>query len=158
MCNKIPIVLIVEDRPEIAKIWTNALEEYAAFGKIEIWHVDNLADAKRRSIEIPPPDLILLDLRLTDAKDIETLAAIREFKKGNPDLCVLIISGYLTPDLAKLAIEQGAHGIQEKMSITRTAELWAVINSAIQQAPPNARKAIPYLGNIIEKLSQTFII
>jgi len=156
--NKYPIVLIVEDRPEVSLVWRRALEAYSEFGQIEIWAVDNLAHAKQRCLEIPPPDLILLDLRLTDSKDIETLAAIEDLKRGNPDVCVLIISGHLTEDLVKLAIESGAHGVQEKMGMTRSAELWSVINTAVQHAPPNAQKAIPYLANLIEKLSQTFII
>lgn len=159
MCtNKKAIVLIVEDRPEMVTVWRRALEAYSEFGQMEIWHVDNLADAKRLAFEIPPPDLILLDLRLTDSKDVETLAAIDHFKVGNPDVCIMIISGYLTPELAKMAIAQGAHGIQEKMSMTRSAELWTAISAAIQKAPPKAQKAIPYLTNLMEKLSQSFII
>lgn len=154
MCRKKPIALIVEDQGGIRAVWRRALEPL----DMEIWEADNLREALEMSSKIPPPDLILLDLRLGDSNDMSTIGAIPTFKKGNPDVVIIVISGYATPEIATLAIQQGAHGIREKLDMNRSAELWAEIQLALKSAPKGAQKALEFTSDLIAKLSKTLVL
>lgn len=144
-----PVALIVEDRPEVSTMWAHYLEEL----DMQVRIAPNLASAKSLSKEIPPPDLIILDLRLPDAHDIDTIGAIKELITPNPDCGVLVISGFLTPALTKLALEQGAHSAMEKMDITRGADFWGGIKKMLAVAPKNVGKRLKETGDLIERLS-----
>jgi DNA-binding NtrC family response regulator len=152
-CNK-PVVLIVEDRPEVADLWTRHLEPL----QMEIRHALTLADAKILSKRVPPADLILLDLRLTDSRDENTLCAIKELTELNPNCAVLVLSGYVTPEMTKLAIEQGAHQVIEKQNIQRASDLWGFIKSYLGKAPQSVQKRMACTSDLIEKLSQLPIL
>lgn len=141
--------LIVEDNQLIVEIWTKSLKPLG----FEIWTCDNLVDAKRLCNKIPPPDLMLLDLRLVDAHDIDTIQAIKEFKNANPDLIVIVISGYLNPDLIELAMKQGADDVKEKNVMVNRQNLWKMIQTVLSKAPKNPTKQMKFTADLIEKLA-----
>lgn len=144
-----PVALIVEDRPEVSTMWANYLKDL----NLQVRIAPNLASAKLLSKEIPPPDLIILDLRLPDAHDVDTLASIKELTAPNPDCAVLVISGFLTPALTKLALEQGAHSAMEKMDVTRGIDFWGGIKKMLENSPKNIGKRLKETGDLIERLS-----
>jgi DNA-binding NtrC family response regulator len=142
--------LIVEDRPEVARIWRRYLEPL----EMEIRWAETLADAKAQSRKLPPPDLILLDLRLADSKDEETLKSIKELTELNPSCAVLVLSGYVTSEITKLAIEQGAHQVIAKLSVQRADDLWNFIKTFLDKAPQSVQARMARTATLIEKLSK----
>lgn len=143
------ICLIVEDSIVVVEVWKEALKPL----QLEIWHCDNLVEAKLLCQKIPPPDLMLLDLRLIDAHDIDTVRAIKDFKIFNPKLIILVLSGYLNPDLIELALKQGATDIEEKSKVMRRQDLWTSIQKALAKAPQDSRQRMKFTADLIEKLS-----
>lgn len=149
MCQIKPVALIVEDRPEVALIWQKYLQPL----EMEIRVALTLADAKIQSKVLPPPDLILLDLRLTDSKDTETLASIRELTAANPACAVLILSGYVTPEITEIAIREGAHQVMSKLAVDRAADLWGFMKNYLSKASPSVQKRMAHTSELIETLS-----
>lgn len=144
-------VLIVEDRPEISLIWKKHLK--AKIGnQADIREARTLADGISLSKKIPPPDLILLDLGLTDSNPIQTIAQQHILKASNPNVVLITITGLVTPELAEMTIENGAHAVAHKLNIQCSSDLWDVIQSAVDKAPPNAQKAIVHTSEIIARL------
>lgn len=141
--------LIVEDRPEVAQIWQRALEN---LGMTVKW-ASTLAGAKQLSKEIPPPDLILLDLGLTDSPSKDTVEAIDELKQGNPNVVVLILSGLLTPELVASALAKGAHVAIEKLEIQQQQDLWNAILVAKEKASSEGQNALKSTSELIKKLT-----
>lgn len=70
----------------------------------------------------PPPDLVLLDYRMPDMRDLEGLARIRELL---PEVPVALISGAPGGAVASAAIDAGAAGFLPK-TLTRDELLSAV--------------------------------
>jgi DNA-binding NtrC family response regulator len=146
-----PLALIVEDRPEIARMWRGNLDRL----EINSIHVTNLTNAFHELDKIPPPDMVLLDLNLNIEEDANyTVTQIKEMKKRNPDLIVIIISGVLTPELTELAIRQGADGIREKLELRRQEDFWAAIKESLGKAPTKAKHAFTHPLEILEALSK----
>lgn len=145
-----PIALLIEDSEGVAITWKRALEEI-----YEIKWADTLRKGVIMCSEIPPPKLILLDLRLGDSDDIATINAITTLQKLAPDCLVIVMSGYITPELLSLAIAKGAHGVHEKLSIKRSEDMWNSIQEAMLKAPPNVQKAAEFTRDIISRLTKT---
>ena len=59
------------------------------------------------------PDLIILDVWLSNSK-FDGIELLKEFKKLNPKIPIIIISGHGTVDLAVKAIKNGAYDFLEK--------------------------------------------
>lgn len=147
-----PIALIVEDSEPIARIWQECLEEIGMDTRV----CGTLAEAKILARRIPPPDLLLLDLRLTDSfVPLKTVEGINELKANNPNMVVLVISGLITPEVAKVAIEKGAHAVIEKQALQTQKDLWMRIEEALKLAPPKAKDAMAYASSLIAKLTHS---
>jgi DNA-binding response OmpR family regulator len=143
------IALIVEDRPEIVTIWTRALIKL----QMEIKVAHTLADAKRITKEIPPPDLIILDLGLPDSTAKNTAESVNELTQGNPNTVVLVISGLLTPDLEALVYERGADNAIEKLCVEQQKDLWEGIAKAQEIATQKGKSALKSTSELIKKLT-----
>jgi two-component system, repressor protein LuxO len=99
-------VLIVEDSESLRSL-------YLAYLRDQPWHTKGVGMASDAiaCIEESTPTLVLLDLQLPDANDLELLTALRE---QAPDIGVVVATGHGSVDLAVEAIRLGAIDFLEK--------------------------------------------
>jgi len=93
-------VLIVDDEFGILRLLSEIVESigHQAF-------LCSSASTVLRFIKKEKPDLILLDVQLPDGDGIELL---KKIKKSNPELPVIIVTGYGSVDIAEKARKFGA--------------------------------------------------
>jgi diguanylate cyclase (GGDEF)-like protein len=96
-------ILVVEDDHDYAFL-VRAMLERASPGEFETTHVDRLALARARLYQ-SPPDCVLLDLSLPDARRLETLADLQALAPHAP---IVILSGLEDELLAITALQEGA--------------------------------------------------
>lgn len=143
--------LIVEDRPEMANMWENAIRQLDP--SILIHKTDTLAHAKILCRAIPPPNLLFLDLGLPDSDHVQTADAIPEFAIINPDMVVMVISGLITADTLDDIISKGAHAAREKIDMRKQVDLWRMVDEALKKGPPIARDALGPFSGLISRLA-----
>ena len=103
-------IYIIDDDESVRKSLVSVIDD---INDIEVIGLnDNGHDGIEECIKLKP-DLAIVDIRLPDVNGIEILHIL---KKRNPDIKVLIHSGYLDLDTAKLAYKGEADGILEKPS------------------------------------------
>ncbi|MEJ2655917.1 MAG: sigma-54 dependent transcriptional regulator [Desulfobacterales bacterium] len=116
-----PSILIVDDEPSILKSLSGLLSD-EGFGVIT---AANGYEALK-IIDAESPDLILLDIWMPGIDGIETL---KEIKKVNPHIQVIIISGHGSIETAVKATKLGAFDLIEKpLSIDKVI---VAINNAL---------------------------
>jgi len=122
-----PQILLVDD----SELMRGALEralgmEYTVSG------VASRAEALKRLS--PPPDAVLLDLRLdeSDPTNTEGLALLEELRQRHPDVPVIMITAYGDVESAVACMRRGAADFIQKTSDLR--ELKARIEKALEQA------------------------
>jgi two-component system nitrogen regulation response regulator NtrX len=101
-----PSVMIVDDEPSILQSLSGILSDEG----FEIFTASNGYEALKR-IEEEAPDLVLLDIWMPGLDGIETL---KEIKKDNPVIQVIIITGHGTIETAVSATKLGAFDLIEK--------------------------------------------
>ncbi|MEW6672589.1 MAG: sigma-54 dependent transcriptional regulator [Thermodesulfobacteriota bacterium] len=101
-----PSVLIVDDEPSILQSLSGLLADEG----FEVLTASNGYEALK-VISSEAPDLVLLDIWMPGIDGIETL---KEIKKDNPFIQVVIITGHGTIDTAVEATKLGAFGFIEK--------------------------------------------
>ena len=74
------------------------------FPKFEISYAEN-SETARELLEIKKFDIVLSDIYI---RGLSGLEALHKAKEKNPEVCVIIISGADTMDLADKAIKEGA--------------------------------------------------
>ncbi len=122
-------ILVVEDHPESLELLQMMLEE-------EGYHVQS-AETGRNAIEAvtsppadetpdPPPDLILLDLRLPDMNGVDVVRALQENLSKVPP--VVFISAEPPQVLREAARSVGASSVRKPFDL---AELFRVIKLAL---------------------------
>lgn len=92
-------ILVADDDPDIRKILADRLK---TFGCEVVLAVDGM-DAVEKIVS-EEPDLVFLDLQMPKMNGLEVLKKVR----GNPDLCVIIITAYGTIQKAVEAMKEGA--------------------------------------------------
>lgn len=133
------IALIVEDEPSVMGLWRKFLEPVAT----EIRQCGNLSEAIELMRKIPPPDLVLLDLRLPDSMEAAaTLARVPEFRAMNPKSVIMVITGALDSALPKIATEVGVDAFLDKGSVTGQTKLLQSIQAACADSTIEERMAI----------------
>ncbi len=99
-------ILIVDDE---------RLIRWSVKQKLEHWgyHVSEAEDGSTAlgRVQIDNPDLVTLDIRLPDMSGLDVL---REIKRRNPKLPVIMITAYGAVDLAVDALRIGAFDFIEK--------------------------------------------
>ena len=116
-----PSILIVDDEPSILKSLSGLLSDEG----FEIRTAANGYEALK-IIDSESPDLVLLDIWMPGIDGIETL---KEIKKNNPYIQVIIISGHGTIETAVKATKIGAFDLIEKpLSIDKVI---VAINNAL---------------------------
>lgn len=101
-----PSVLIVDDEPSILKTLGGLLSDEG----FEVITAPNGYEALK-IIDAEPPDLVLLDIWMPGIDGIETL---KEIRKENPYIQVIIITGHGTIETAVKATKLGAFDLIEK--------------------------------------------
>jgi len=99
-------ILLVEDNEDFRLILQEALE-------IAGFHVTAAANATRarEAMLLGKFDLCLLDVRLPDGNGIELM---REFRQSDPDMGIIIMTGYAEVDTAVDAVRLGANDFLKK--------------------------------------------
>ncbi len=101
-----PTILVVDDEPSIRR----SLEGILTDEGFEVITAANGYECLQL-VETEFPDLILLDIWMPGIDGLETL---KEIKKNNPLLPVIMISGHGTIETAVTATKQGAYNFIEK--------------------------------------------
>lgn len=111
--NMFPTLLIVDDEPGILRTLGGLLQDEG----FDIRTAPNGFEALK-SIEKDPPDLVLLDIWMPGMDGIDIL---KEIRKTDPHLPVIMITGHGTIDTAVTATKSGAFDFIEKpLSIDKT--------------------------------------
>ncbi len=101
-------VLIIDDEKDICFLISEILkdEKYLTYSAIN--SSEAIANFKKYN-----PDLVILDVWLSNSK-LDGIEILKEFKKINNNVPVIIISGHGTVDLAVSSIKNGAYDFLEK--------------------------------------------
>lgn len=105
-------VLLVDDDSNCIELWTRML---AGLGDRIIFAL-TVEEALLKMEEIPPPDLVLLDLKIPPYSAPQTLAAVDAFRQFNPNLAVVAISGMR---LDEILVAIKAAGVVVQAAITK---------------------------------------
>lgn len=93
-------ILIVEDDEDMLEILAAVLQREG--------YLAMKAESGRKALDIAKkdePDLVILDLKLPDCDGIHVL---RDLKAGDPDIMVIILTGYGSQEAVRSAMEMGA--------------------------------------------------
>ncbi len=118
-------VLLVEDDPALRMVMREVLKD-----EFEIDEADNGADGIDKGLH-SEADLIILDYHLPKKDGLEVIAAIRE---QNPDIPVIVLTGYLNPESKERFSDLGANKIFPKPFNYRT--LIETVKDLTWQTPP----------------------
>jgi CheY-like chemotaxis protein len=126
-------ILIVDDDENCAQIWARILGGLAS----RFLFATTLKDAFLKMAEIPPPDLILLDLKLPPHGAAHTLSAVNALREYNPELKVVTVSG-MTPEETDAAIKKAGVVIQaavSKCNMECQSSLLRVVQDLLKKSP-----------------------
>ena len=122
-------ILVVEDHPESVELLRMILEDEGySVQSVETGRCAIQAVSAPSSDEIsdPPPDLILLDLRLPDMSGVEV---VRELQENLPEVPPVVFLSADSPQVLKKAARSvGAAAVRKPFNLD---ELFEVINSAL---------------------------
>jgi len=96
-------ILIVEDNPGDACLFKEMLIE-SQMGSFELQHADRLSMGFDL-IEKEKPDVVLLDLSLSDSSGLDTFLKLQEQSSGIP---IIVLTGFDDEELAVKAVREGA--------------------------------------------------
>jgi DNA-binding NarL/FixJ family response regulator len=111
MTERKPIsVYLVDDVPELRELIRFGMEEDPGF---EV--VGEAGDGRSalEGIAATHPAAVLLDLSMPDMDGLE---AIPEIRKGDPDVAIIVLSGFSADRMGPPSLERGADGYIEKGS------------------------------------------
>lgn len=101
-------ILIVDDEADIRDLISDLLEDENHQART----ADD-ADSAFAQIEATPPDLIILDIWLQGSR-MDGIEILKNVKRNNPGIPVVIISGHGNIEVAVAAVQQGAYDFIEK--------------------------------------------
>ena len=101
-------ILIVDDEPDIRTLLGDILVDEGHGTRMA-----DTADSALNEINLRRPDLIVLDIWLQGSR-MDGIEVLKNVKRDNPDVPVLIISGHGNIEVAVAAIRQGAYDFIEK--------------------------------------------
>ena len=125
------LVLIVDDEPLIR--WALA-ETLIGRGCTIVEAGDAQSAVKLLTDNTHQFDVVVLDYRLPDAHDLALLATIRRL---SPESRVIMITAFMTPDVATHALELGAYRVLPKP--IELEGLATLVQEAYRTSPPHAR-------------------
>ena len=123
MSDEKPLILVVDDEPDIRELIKDILED-------EGYQVTVAAngDEARNALAAQSPSLILLDIWMPD---IDGISLLKEFKQQDNDLTIVMMSGHGTIETAVEATRLGASDFIEKP--LSMAKLLRGVELAIEQ-------------------------
>lgn len=129
MSTEKPLILVVDDEPDIRELIKDILEDEA----YRVVTASNGEEA-RLTFTQKQPQLILLDIWMPD---IDGISLLKEFKQQNSNVTIIMMSGHGTIETAVEATRSGASDFIEKplsmAKLLRAVEL-AIENRAKQSA------------------------
>ena len=106
-------ILIVDDSRIFRQVLREGLQE--SFPTIAIDEATNEGEALQK-VDLSPPNLILLDIRLLGENGIELA---KKIKATHSNIPVFILTGYDIPEYREVALRYGADGFLIKSSLSR---------------------------------------
>jgi DNA-binding NtrC family response regulator len=131
-------ILVIDDEKDIGWLFSKILKEEGYQVLISLSGIDGIS-----TIQKEKPDLVILDLRLPGMDGIETLREIRRFDK---DLLVIVLTGFETVQSAVEAMKLGAYDYLSKP--VNIEKIKTTIKDAIR-----AQSMIKKAGNLRQKLN-----
>ena len=113
-----PTVLIVDDDVAVCTTFSGILE---SMGQVQVLVAHTGAQGRVYALTDPPPDLMLLDLRLPDMSGLELLTDLRARRRILP---TLIVSGHVDPLAEMLAADNAVVQILEKPIVPDVLLAW----------------------------------
>jgi len=110
-------IMLIEDNPNFTKVMEDMLE--SQFSSIHLMKVGNWLDALRQ-IASGPPDLIFMDIRLPTLSGLELTQKI---KADYPDIIIVILTAYDSPEYREAAIRYKADYFFSKDEIGKVVNL-----------------------------------
>ena len=120
-------ILILEDHLETRELHKRIFADHI------VHEADTFADGIQKATELHP-NIILTDLRLIDSLEHETASKISLLRHASPLASILVVSGFINEDLAKVALHAGADMVLEKDELL-TSRLLAAIEASNEPAP-----------------------
>jgi len=121
---KAPKILVVDDEAVVV----NSIRKTLARKAYRVEEAFSGEEAMSR-VSTENYDLVLLDMRLPDANGLDLIAGM---KQHNPDLRVVVVTGYASIDTAVEAVQRGANDYMAKPFTPE--ELYATASRALKQA------------------------
>jgi two-component system nitrogen regulation response regulator NtrX len=119
-------ILIVDDERDIRELIADILKDEGFAIRLAANSDDCMAE-----INAEPPALMILDIWLKDSR-MDGIDILKQVKRDNPDVPVVIISGHGNIEIAVAAIKQGAYDFIEKPF--NIDQLLVVISRAMETA------------------------
>jgi DNA-binding NtrC family response regulator len=135
-------ILIVDDEADLRNLLASVLEDH-----YEVAQANNGA-AVQKAFAQPPPDVVLLDVKLPDADGLELLPQI---KKRWPDTEVIVLTGHGTISMAVEAGRGGAYNFLAKPF--ENEKLLADVKCAVERKEQNQENST--LRRALETMSGT---
>ncbi|NCU20508.1 sigma-54-dependent Fis family transcriptional regulator, partial [Candidatus Falkowbacteria bacterium] len=119
-------ILIVDDERDIRELIADILKDEGFATRLAA-NSDDCMEA----LNAEPPALMILDIWLKDSR-MDGIDILKQVKRDNPDVPVIIISGHGNIEIAVAAIRQGAYDFIEKPF--NIDQLMVVITRAMETA------------------------
>lgn len=146
-----PKCLLIEDDSALCELWTRYLTDAG----IDVEARMRISDGMEAMRKIPPPDIVILDLRLPDSpSDVGTLGYIRALKQIHPDAIVIVATGYSTPQIQDLAMKLGADAFADKCTMGTQEGCWSVLKGFLEKHKGTGQRGAEATIELIERLSQ----
>jgi DNA-binding NarL/FixJ family response regulator len=116
----VPKILIVEDSALYRKLLKETL--HSRFPSMEIIEAEDGGEAMQK-ISTHPPDLIFMDIKLPGENGLELTAKI---KARYPDVIVIVLTSYDTPEYREAAVQVKADHFLSKGSSSKEGILTLV--------------------------------
>ena len=117
-------ILIVDDERDIRELVADILKDEGFETRLAANSDEAIADLNDRQ-----PALMVLDIWLKDSR-MDGIDILKQVKRNNPDVPVIIISGHGNIEIAVAAIKQGAYDFIEKPF--NIDQLMVVVNRAME--------------------------
>ncbi|MFP4032903.1 MAG: response regulator [Desulfococcaceae bacterium] len=118
-----PQILLVDDEPIVGNRLKNGLEKMGC--DVEVFKDAEAALARIREKKI---DIVITDIMMPEINGLEVLETVKDV---DPDIRVIIITGFATSEMAREAMEKGAYDIIAKPF--RPVDLRAMVAKAANE-------------------------